>query len=44
MDDFMAGAWKALPTEPVSYTHLDVYKRQYIESFRDGTSSAFSRK
>ena len=29
--------------EPVSYTHLDVYKRQRLSSFRSGVSATIFR-
>ena len=41
VDDVESKGWKELPGHcPVSYTHLDVYKRQGME---DGTEKSYNQ-
>ena len=41
-DSGLSEEWLALVEEPVSYTHLDVYKRQLSDSGFCGISSSIS--
>ena len=40
----MVKAWKNIKTRPVSYTHLDVYKRQVLIDGYYNSSMIYSKK